>query len=810
MGGGIMSTQRPDLYDLYYADKLWRLLPSVYRSEDAVTLDGRGPLRELVERLAAQIAVVRRSIDRLWEDQSIESCDDWVIPYIADLLATNLVSGMDARGQRLDVAKTIYYRRRKGTVAILEEIAGDVTGWEAHVVEFFRRMSRSRHGLDPEIGLPVEPNFPDRLQKAQGLVGANTRTGAGGWADLRNRYGASRAHTAFDEFAHVADLRRGRGRFGWHNIPRLGVFLWRLESFGVDQATPVAVQGCADWYTFDPTGRDIPLFAAALRKETARYGDQWTAPEEWQLPAAIDNPLWDAFRDLLYPADPDQERSLGVFTRTAGGYNLIGLGDVRVDPERGRFHVENPPVTLPVFGAYHYGFSAPMGAGPYDRRLRGATVASPAPVTTIAGGGVLSAFAAGTVIVGDSLTYTSAPAVSNIDQAAVTAKNEKRPVLRMGPGSAWTLTGKPGAELSLSGLLISGGDVVLKGDFDSVTLDAMTVDPGSTGSGALFQKAADGRELVPSVIQVEGRVRKLTITRSITGPVRTRSGGTIDSLEISDSIVQAIRTTDLGALATANIHDAAGFVTKLKNAATPLTKMITGTFPPVLSNAVAAYAEGSLPDPQLLADLVAQLNIVIAGPALYSPALFDAIVLSPATVALLATNPAGAALARLHRLLLEDAFPIELSDSAIAMADGDVRLSRVSVLGRLTVHRIEASECILGDFALTEDTQRGCVRFSAWVTGSVLPRKYESVRIAADAPVFLSRVFGNPVYAQLMASADAAILAPVGATIIEGAQDGSEMGAFAGLRNPQKERGLLIKYEEFMPLGLAPVLVYET
>ena len=73
---------------------------------------------------------MRRSIDRLWADQSIETSDDWVIPYIGDLLDTNLVNGLDAAAQRRDVAKTIHYRRRKGTLAVLEEIARDVTGWE--------------------------------------------------------------------------------------------------------------------------------------------------------------------------------------------------------------------------------------------------------------------------------------------------------------------------------------------------------------------------------------------------------------------------------------------------------------------------------------------------------------------------------------------------------------------------------------------------------------------------------------------------------------------------------------------------------
>src|SRR5271157_4884195 len=146
-----------DGYAQWYADRLWQLLPAIYRTLDVgPTPDGPGPLRELVNRIGTQAAVLRRSIDRLLEDQSIETCDDWVIAYIGDLLATNLVNSLDARGQRLDVANTIYYRRRKGTLAILEQIAADITGWDARVVEFFRRLGRTRHDFDAPIGTPVE------------------------------------------------------------------------------------------------------------------------------------------------------------------------------------------------------------------------------------------------------------------------------------------------------------------------------------------------------------------------------------------------------------------------------------------------------------------------------------------------------------------------------------------------------------------------------------------------------------------------------------------------------------------------------
>ena len=146
-----------DGYDTYYAERLWQLLPAVYRTADTDSFDAPGPLRELLNRIGTQVAVVRRSMDRLWADQSIETCDDWVIPYIGDLLGANLAGNLDARAQRLDVAKTIHYRRRKGTVQILEELALDVTGWTAHVVEGFRRLGRTRHGLDPAIGPAAFP-----------------------------------------------------------------------------------------------------------------------------------------------------------------------------------------------------------------------------------------------------------------------------------------------------------------------------------------------------------------------------------------------------------------------------------------------------------------------------------------------------------------------------------------------------------------------------------------------------------------------------------------------------------------------------
>ena len=752
-----------DHYEAYYAAKLWALLPGLYRSEDAATLDGVGPLREIVNRIGAQAAILRRSIDRLWEDQAIETCDDWLIPYIGDLLATNLVASLDARGQRLDVAKTIYYRRRKGTLGILEEIAADITGWDARVVEFFRRLGRTRHGLDPAIGPMLGVTFPDELQAAQALIGPRTHTGIGGWADLRNRYGAEKAHTAFDEFFHMADFRRGVGHVGWYDIPRLGVFLWRLLSFSLDQTTPVPLSGCPGHFTFDPTGRFIPLFAAASRREARRFGDKWISPDEWQLPTAISTALLDAELANLYP------RSVGVFRQPGADYVLVPPASVKIYPELGRFRFTGPG---PVFGTYHYGFSSPIGAGPYDRRKRGVDATPvPQPETVIARAAAINAAPTGTITIADSLTHTAAANVAGITGATIRAQNERRPLLRLAAGMEWRLGGSADSTLFIDGLFVSGGDVVLEGDFDTVTLRCVTFDPGSEGTPPdVFQKSADGRDLVPTHLWVEGRVRKLVVERSILGPIRTRNNGLLENLEITDSILQGLETNF-------GIKDPTRLAVRLRDARDPLSQLIQSGFPQAVKDELAAYDAGTPPGATLQGEILSRLNDLISA-------------------------------ASVTRAQLEDDFPLELADAAIALAEGDVDLKRVTVLGRAWVHHLEASEVILDDLTFAEDPQSGCVRFSAWSSGSIIPRHYESVEIAPRSPLFTTRVFGQPGYAQLQQNADRAVLDPPGGVILTGAQNGSEMGAFSDQKNAIKERSLLIKYQEFMPLGLVPVIIY--
>lgn len=833
--------QDRDHYEAYYANKLWNLLPVIYRSLDTDAFDTFGPLREMVNRIGAQAAILRRSIDRAWEDQSIETCDDWVIPYIGDLLATNLVANLDPAGQRLDVAKTIYYRRRKGTVAVLEEIAANITGWDAKVVEFFRRMGRTRNGLDPALGLAsvLDPTIV-QLQQAQGLVGPLTGTPMGGTARLCHVYGAGKTQTAFDEFFHTADFRSGVGQVGWQNIPHLGVFLWRLRSFLVGPVTPVGVLGCPGWHTFDPTGRDIPLFALASRN-AQYYSGQWVSPVESQLPTPISQALYDS-QGPPYPLYPE---SLAVFSSPTpdSTADAIDNSELLVRPERGRFqNIASPPEK--VWAQYCYGFPSTTGAGPYERGAVRAQPCAPIPPKSCSGGGNALAAAnafpgAGTFTIDDSLTYDNAADITATGNLTIQSADKERPLLRFKPVAGgwrkWLITGQPGCNLALDGLFVSGADIILLGHFKSVSITCCTFDPGSASESALefipesspldapFAVSADGRDLVPCRIWIEGTVESMTVQRCVSGPIRTRASGVVETLTVTDSVVQGIRSAGWGAIEVKDVKDPERLEKVLSAGQDPISALLLKQSPALKLWAAEWLASPPLfsppgDDDPTLQPLLDALNGLLLGSALDNSPGFPAIPLSGASQQWRAESALSPlAVPAFNRSLLEDALPLELADTALAIADGDVVVSRSTILGRLAVHRLQASECILNGLATVDDCQHGCVRFTAWTQGSVIPRQFESVQIGTGAVLFTATDFGQPGYAQLEAMADLQILttgrskattqAP---TILGGAENGSEMGAFCLDKNPIKERGLLIKFQEYMPAGLVPVLVYVT
>jgi hypothetical protein len=69
-------------------------------------------------------------------------------------------------------------------------------------------------------------------------------------------------------------------------------------------------------------------------------------------------------------------------------------------------------------------------------------------------------------------------------------------------------------------------------------------------------------------------------------------------------------------------------------------------------------------------------------------------------------------------------------------------------------------------------------------------------------PMFRSLRYGDPAYAQLSRRC--------GREIREGADDGAEMGAFHDLYQPQRERNLRVRLDEYLRFGLEAGVFYET
>jgi hypothetical protein len=126
---------------------------------------------------------------------------------------------------------------------------------------------------------------------------------------------------------------------------------------------------------------------------------------------------------------------------------------------------------------------------------------------------------------------------------------------------------------------------------------------------------------------------------------------------------------------------------------------------------------------------------------------------------------------------------------------------------------LNASECLLDDIVIVDNQQSGCVRFTRYELGSVLPRRYQCVPSTEQsatctppcrcfAPLFNARRYGRPDYVQLAAACPPEILTASEAR--------AEVGAFAGVLNPIRLNNLGIKLQEFMPVSLSAVIIAET
>lgn len=215
---------------------LYDRLPQIYHIRDAEQ-SPQGQLQHYLATVENVFGDIHANIEALYHDLFIDTCDEWVIPYIGDLLGTTHLKG-DARTLRADVADTIALRRRKGTLGAIERLTYNLTGWGVHGVELRENLLWNQHlnhqrpdaGGDPPYGLSTVTRFTPMR---------------GGTVTLRDPAMLSLVNTPFDPFGHTVDVKPPALDAIRYNLPNLAIFLWRLEAYRVAVSPPL-VRGVID------------------------------------------------------------------------------------------------------------------------------------------------------------------------------------------------------------------------------------------------------------------------------------------------------------------------------------------------------------------------------------------------------------------------------------------------------------------------------------------------------------------------------------------------------------------------------------
>jgi hypothetical protein len=786
-----------DGFERYFTEKIWELIPAFYRREDALG-DRPGTLRALVSVLAAQAASARRGIDRLWEDEFIEHCDDWAVPYIGDLLGTRMLNALNRRGRRVDVANTIFYRQRKGTPVVMESLTTDVTGWSAVPVEAFRTLGRARHRLD------AQPSA---------LAGRVTRSLPGGLAHLRDPRASELVNGPFDEFSHSPSFGRLRGQRGRHNLSKINFHLFRLRAFKVEGSTPFQV--APRLYTFDPSGRDISLF----RPQSRPAVHDWRPPEDWQMPASISCRMLDeAFFEIHADRMPSSllTEQIEVLVGRYGGQKFSS---------ESRLRECLAAITLPLgplVALDRLQLSSLLSASLRDDSAKSHLLPNAIalfvnepdiepPPPELASGEVLAARLGGwrnvlgavrpekrVALDPERGRFMLAPDEA-ADQSVRVGHYHYGFAASIGAGTydrRSDLLSSVGTTIAgLSTLTIPLQGSVEIGDNGTYRADTAALNQHVVLTGNLTLQA--GNERRPYVQLAFSPAQGIFVFEGNSNPALSDPDLVIDGLWLGAAANDAAPEAAYGDLrvVTRSIVLKGGFGRVIfRNCTLDPGGIQVGT----------SLDHGRVL-PRVVLEVQGQVDELLIERSIVSQ------------VRELREEIAGAThldLGRIGKLIIRDsivqALPSDVISDTVAAAIearlSDVELERCTVFGDVLVNRLTATEVIVQGSVRATDNQHGCFRFSVANEDANmrLPASFESATFEGGIGNhwFKSRRFGDPDFAVLSESA-----APKAQR--QGI-NGSEIGAFARQLGPIKRDDLRMKVIEFVPFGLIPQFINET
>jgi hypothetical protein len=808
---------------------LFERLPEIYRIKDAELIPPN-QLRDYLALVEAAYGAIHENIEALYHDLFIETCDDWVIPYIGDLLGTSHLKG-ESWTLRADVADTIALRRRKGTIGAIELLAYDLTGWGVHCTELLENLVWNQHlnHQRPDDGGAPPYRDPNPAVKRQTVI-------RGGTVTLRDPAMLSLLDTPFDPFAHVADVRPPANGSVRYNLPNLAIFLWRLTAYRIRVSRPIPIDDAATGlglvaplgvvrFNINPVHRryidnnnqkdrePVRLFNTHLvdlnernrtgvdkldhahqppsisridetpgpiPTERLTSGAPAGAPEAYVSVetynavspnlSALD--LSDVgfqlhlpeaqFAGELFPLPPDQPakwkiRGENLCKWEAGLNPPLVTGEIAIDPVRGRLLIAAG--TAPRAAAlvdkllvtYTYGAVGPVGAHPVSR-------------PAIEAGAVVrwvTLFPPAVVPPGVTVFGTLAEALVDVDLAGppivVEIQDSMTHVLNLGDP---VFTSETMNEGGLT-LLLNRPLVIRAADDQRPVVEL---------DQPLRFRPIQNFD-VTKLSELNVRLEGLYLTRSEKFPPNVPGGhddpliarAALNALEIIGCTLDpanylSVHEDRQPTLVSMKLDEAFGFLD-------PKEESAFNQVPNIV------------------------LQFTIAGPL-----LIDSVYRLDLTNSIIDAGQG-----------VDDNSPNKFAISALsnpATGWGPPAVIRgVTIFGRMRVESIEGRGGIWVHALEVLDNQKGCIKFS-YFSGEPLdrlPQSHACVKGTEALLRFRSEVFGTPAYGQLALSADYRIRK-------QGPNDDA-MGAFGFLLEAHKWSNLQIRFREFMPVGVRPLLI---